>query len=146
MNMFKELLSNPKKIEPGLLQRHARVEFPTVVDSSHLQQRKPDDPIPKSIGSKFVIIGIATYAQDELGLLDRVENSHSLWEHQWQVAVFDVSEWQSSADARKFVTQIPVIAQTPILEMWIDCGLTETLWIPKRDFAWCKNRCSKLAF
>jgi hypothetical protein len=118
--MFKELLSNSKKIEPGQLQRHARAQFSSVVSSSHLQQRQPDDPIPKSAGSRFVIIGVATYAQEELGLLDRLENSHSLWEHQWQVAVFDVTEWESPADARKFVTQIPVVAQTPILEMWID--------------------------
>jgi hypothetical protein len=126
MNMFKELLSNPKRTEPGLLQRHARMQFPSVVGSSHLLQRKPDDPIPKSTGSKFVIIGIATYAQEELGLLDRLENSHSLWESQWQVAVFDVAEWQSSADARRYVTQIPVISQTPILETWIDGNIVDT--------------------
>ena len=106
--MFKELLSNPQKIEPGQLQKHARMHFPAVVSASHLQQRKPDDPIPKFSGSKFVIIGIATYAQEELGLLDRVENSHSLWDHQWHVAVFDVTEWESPADAHKFVTQMPV--------------------------------------
>jgi hypothetical protein len=126
MNMFKELLSNPKKIEPGQLQRHARLHFSSVVSSSHLHQRKADDPIPKSTGSKFVIIGIATYAPEELGLLDRVENSHSQWEHQWRVAVFDVAEWESSADARKFVTQIPVVTQTPILEMWIDGKVVDT--------------------
>ena len=124
--MFKELLSNPKKIEPGQLQRHARMHFPSVVSSSHLQRHKPDDPIPQSTGSKFVIIGIATYAPEELGLLDRVENSHSLWENQWQVAVFDMTEWESSTDTRKFVTQIPLITQTPILEMWIDGKVVDT--------------------
>lgn len=118
--MFKELLSNPNKIEPGHLQRHARIQFPMVVAASHFQQRKPGDPIPSAIGSKLAIIGIASYAPDELGLLDRVENSHALWEHAWQVAVFDVSEWQSSADARKFLTQAQVPLQTPVLEMWID--------------------------
>jgi hypothetical protein len=120
MIMFKELLSNPKKMEPGQLQKQARLQFPAVVRSSHLQERKPDDPIPQSIGSKFVIIGVATYAQEELGLLDRLENAHSLWENQWEVAVFDLAEWESSADARRFVTQIPVVTQTPVLEIWID--------------------------
>jgi hypothetical protein len=120
MIMFKVLLSNPMKIEPGQLQRQARLQFPSVVRSRHLRQRKANDPIPASSGSKFVIIGIATYAQEELGLLDRVENSHSLWENEWEIAVFDVMEWEKPADARKFLTQIPVVTQTPILEMWID--------------------------
>jgi len=118
--MFKELLSNPKKIEPGQLQKHARMLFPSVLCSSHLKQRKANAPIPTSTGSKLAIIGVATYAQEELGLLDRLENSHTLWEHQWQVAVFDVTEWTNSADAHRFVPQTAVVTQTPVLEIWID--------------------------
>jgi hypothetical protein len=118
--MFKELLSNPNKIEPGQLQRHARMHFPSVISASHLQQRKPDGPIPKSSESKFVIIGVASYAQEELALLDRLENSRALWEHQWEVAVFDVTEWTSLADAHRFVPHTAAVTQTPVLEIWID--------------------------
>jgi hypothetical protein len=123
--MFKELLNNPKKIEPGQLQKDARMQFPAALCSSHLKQRQANAPIPTS-GSNFVIIGVATYAQEELGLLDRLENSHSLWEHQWEVAVFDVMEWMSSADAHRFVSQTAGVTQTPILEMWIDGKVVDT--------------------
>jgi hypothetical protein len=126
MIMFKELLDNPLKIEPAQLQANARTQFSALVRSSHLEHRKPDDPIPKFSGSKFVIIGIASYAQEELGLIDRVENAHSLWEHQWQVAVFDLMEWEKSGDAKRYLTQIPVVVQTPVLEMWIDGKIVET--------------------
>lgn len=124
--MFKELLSNARKIEPGQLQRDARAQFPSVVKASHLRQRKANDPIPSSGGSKLIILGIATYAPEELGLLDRVENSHALWEQQWEVAVFDVTEWDSAAEARKFVTQSPTVTQTPILETWVDGKIVDT--------------------
>ncbi|MBI2805169.1 MAG: hypothetical protein HYX68_09355 [Planctomycetes bacterium] len=124
--MFKELLSNADRIDPGQLQTNARMRFPAVIRASHLREKKPNDPIPTTSESKFVIIGIASYAPDEMALLDRLENAHAVWEQDWEVAVFDVMEWKSSADACKFVTQIPAATQTPILEMWIDGKVVDT--------------------
>lgn len=122
--MFKELLTNPHKIEPGQLQKQARLQFPAVLAESHLRQRLPDSPIPAT--KNYAIIGVASYAPDELGLLDRVENAHALWDRQWQVAVFDVMEWQSPADAHKYLRQAQAPSQTPVLEMWLDGKLAES--------------------
>ena len=126
MNTFKELLSNPSKMEPGLLQRQARTRFSSVVASSHLLQRLPDDPIPSHGGSRFAIIGVASYSPEELGLLDQIENSHSIWQNQWKIAVFDVAEWTGAADAARYVPQVAPVAQSPVVALWTDGQLTDT--------------------
>ncbi len=77
------------------------------------------DPIPTSNGSKYVIIGVATYAPEELKFLDKVDSSHSNWGMEWTVAVFDVMECKSMSDIPKFVPQLPVMSQTPVVEVWV---------------------------
>lgn len=116
--MFQELLDNPRPIEPGCLQTHARQQFPAVVRISHLRRRVADEPTPAASESRYVILGIASYAPDELRLLDELESSHPQWHGQWQVAVFDLMECTSPAEVQRFAPQSAAVVQSPAVEIW----------------------------
>jgi hypothetical protein len=114
--MFHELLDNPNGREPGPLQADARRLFPSVVKTSHLEQRVPGGPVP--CGGKYVILGVATYSRDDLRLLDDLEAAYPQWEKTWKVAVFDVLECKDMAEMRRYLPPFVMVTQTPAVALW----------------------------
>jgi hypothetical protein len=88
--MFRELLENPNRIEPGPLQAAARKRFPGVVRRSHLDYFCMSQHPPYS--GKYILIGVASYSPDELQLLDAVDAAYPAWRGTAKVAVFDLTE------------------------------------------------------
>jgi hypothetical protein len=113
--MFYELLNNPSGSEPGHLQADARQRFPFIVRKSHLKERIPG-PIPGA--GKYVILGIASYSRDELKLLDEVEASHSNWEQDFKIVVFDVMDCKDMVDITEYAPPFSAVTQTPIISLW----------------------------
>lgn len=116
--MFRELLDNPSRREPRDLQSEARQQFPGVVKRSHFESRLPGDPIP-SIG-KYIVIGVATYAPDDLKLLDDVDATYPQWQAQFKIAVFDMLECKSLCDVQNYVPSpsFMAVVQTPVVAFW----------------------------
>lgn len=116
--MFHELLNNPTRREPGPLQIDARKEFQNVIKQSHFEQRLPGAPIPNT--GKYIIIGVATYAPDDLKLLDEVDATHAQWRGEFKIAVFDILQCKDKDDVQNYVPSrsfMPVI-QTPVVAYW----------------------------
>jgi hypothetical protein len=116
--MFKELLDNPSRIEPGPLQKTARQQFPAVVGKSHLKQHTSGSDVPTS--GKYTIIGIATYSPLELQLLDDLDATYPQWGSTGMVAVFDLMECSDLGDARKHLPIFATVKQTPVVAIWDD--------------------------
>jgi hypothetical protein len=76
----------------------------------------PGDAVPNS--GKYIILGVATYAPDELRLLDEVEATHPQWEKTAKVVVFDIMECKDMVEVRRYVPPFAVVAQTPVVALW----------------------------
>ena len=124
--MFRELLNNPKCIEPGQLQKDARARFPILVQTSHLRERLKDKPLSNASTGQKVILGVATYSRDELELLDNLEQSHLDWESSTEISVFDITECKNSCDLRKYLLQDMTNVQTPVVVIWNDGRMVGT--------------------
>jgi|SRR6516165_2227405 hypothetical protein len=114
--MFHELLDNPQRREPGPLQAFARQLFPSIVKQSHLGQRLPGSIVPDR--GTYVILGVASYAPNELRLLDDVEAAHPRWAANVTVVVFDVMQCTDMDEMRRYVPPFAVVSQTPVVAVW----------------------------
>lgn len=116
--MFRQLLDNPTGREPGPLQAEARKHFPSVVKQSHFEVRFRGAPIPNT--GKYVIIGVATYAPDDLKLLDDVNATHAQWQGEFTIAVFDMLECKDLCDVQNYVPSpsFGPVVQTPLVAFW----------------------------
>jgi hypothetical protein len=126
--MFRELLDNPNRIEPGPLQAAARKQFPDVVRRSHLEFFKVGQHAPYN--GKYALIGIAVYSPKELELLDAIDAAYSDWRGTAKVAVFDLMECKDPRDALEHYFPPPpyglgpllfvprLVPQSPIVGVW----------------------------
>jgi hypothetical protein len=114
--MFRELLDNPTRLEPGPLQRDVRHRFPSIIQKSHLEQHVPGSPIPNS--GKYIVIGVASYSRDELRLLDDLDAAYPEWANASRVGVFDVLDCKDMNDMRRHLPIFMMVAQTPVVALW----------------------------
>lgn len=116
--MFHELLANPNGREPGTIQSEAGKEFPNAIRRSHLEQRVSGTPIPNT--GKYIVIGVATFAPDDLKLLDEVNATYPEWRGEFKIAVFDMMQCKDICDVQNYVPSpafVPAI-QTPVVAFW----------------------------
>jgi hypothetical protein len=88
-----------------------------------MRERGPSAAIPPS--GEYVVIGVATYAPDELALLDDVNAAHSAWSETAHVDVFDVLDCRVSSDFDKFLPGVTDVRRTPIVGVWKDGRLVD---------------------
>jgi hypothetical protein len=82
-------------------------------------------PLPPT--GTHVILGVATYSQQELNLLDDVNASLSSGNGQTlQVDVFDVLECEQMSDFEKFIPGLGPVYQTPVLGVVADGSLVQS--------------------
>lgn len=114
--MFHELLENPTQCEPGPLQSAAQRLFTSVLQQSHFKKRSVGQAIPNH--GKYVIIGVASYSQAELRLLDELEANHLRWDDGYEIVVFDMMECKNMADIVQYVPPFTKVVQTPVIAVW----------------------------
>lgn len=114
--MFHELLENTQRLEPGILQADVRKRFPSTVQKSHLEPHVPGSTVPRS--GQYVVIGVATYAPEELRLLDDMEAAFPQWGKTSKVAVFDVLDCKNMDDMRRHLAPFMIAKQTPVVALW----------------------------
>ena len=123
MSTFASLLANPHSIPPAVLQQRAEQRFSQKIPHSRFRLRDPSEPIPRGV---YVVIGVATYARSELGLLDEICSSCLKWSDWLRVDVFSVLECNSMRDFDNYIPGIKVkVDQTPVLGVWRDRKLCD---------------------
>jgi hypothetical protein len=110
--MFRELLDNPNRIEPGPLQAAARKQFPDVARKSHLDFLNAGRHPPYS--GKYVLIGIAIYSPNELQLLDAVDAAYPDWRGTAKVGVFDLMECKDPREVLRHYFPSPPSRLSPL--------------------------------
>lgn len=97
--------------------------FPSLVAQSHLHLWRPGDPIPAN--GLRILIGIATWSEYDLHLLDVVNdalaNQNGSGPH---VDVFNI-DGLSLGDFDKYIPGLTAIHNTPIVGIWQDRSLVE---------------------
>jgi len=124
MSKFSSLLKYRKGKSPSEAQKKARSDFPRQVLQSKFKLRKPSVPISES--GKHFIIGIATYAAPELGLLDHLQESLRNGKSGMpDVEVFDVLDCKNLGDFEKFIPGIDGVQRTPVMGVISDGKLID---------------------
>jgi hypothetical protein len=124
MNTFVSLLKVRKGKPPADAQKRARLDFPGLVAQSKLVLRQACATMPAS-GEHF-IIGIATYAANELDLLDQLEDAlQGRAAAPPDVEVFDVLDCQTPSDFRKFIPGMDAVHRTPVIGVIADGKLID---------------------
>ena len=91
---------------------------------SKFKLRKPSVPISES--GKHFIIGIATYAAPELGLLDHLQESLRNGKSGMpDVEVFDVLDCKNLGDFEKFIPGINGVQRSPVMGVISDGKLID---------------------
>jgi len=99
-------------------------EFPKKVSQSKLTLRDPSTPIPRS--GRHFIIGIASYAREELRLLDELD--HVLEKptpETLNIEVFDVLNCKQMSDFERFIPGIDGVYHTPVIGVISDGKLID---------------------
>jgi hypothetical protein len=127
MTRFSDLFRSGRELEPSTRQDLVERRFPAVVADSRLHAWSPGNPIRQQ--GKRLLLGIATYSENDMRLLDLVEESQmrhdgdSLW-----VDVFNTLEWKSRQDLDKYIPGLGDVYQTPVFGLWEDGRLNEQAW------------------
>jgi hypothetical protein len=104
---------------PGKTQEVARKEFAKRIDGSRLALRRPVGPIQQS--GIQIVIGVATYSEPELALLDQLDASlHRGTDGKVRVEVFDVLECTQMDDFQKFIPGVNSVYRTPVVGVIAD--------------------------
>ncbi len=134
MSRFCQLL---RRYGPDQMEVERR--FPDEVARSHFRHWSPGDPI-RSSGLRY-LIGVATYSEYDLRLLDLLEEAmissapaaHHRQRHPAAVAdcatipspspqvdIFSVGECRTQADFEKYIPGLETVFQTPVVGVWRD--------------------------
>jgi hypothetical protein len=121
---FSSLLSYRRGHSPADAQKKARSAFPRKVAGSRLTLRDPEQPLPPSV--RHFIIGVATYAADELGLLDELDSALGKGKDETtDVAVFDVLDCERMTDFQRYIPGIDGVYDTPVIGVIMDGKLID---------------------
>ena len=122
---FAGLLSPNGDLAPGELQRLAFEQFPTLVESSHMNMWRHGEDLPKSRNVDVLLIGIASYSLYDLELLDALKEQ--VLEMHNEIYIFDVAAIVDSKDFEEFFPGIGRVFQSPIIGLWKQNELKEKL-------------------
>ena len=114
--MFSKLLRNPKHLEPCVVQDLARNLLPKLLAESNLAERLPDSPIDDK--RRHVVLGIASYSNHDLKLLDELNESYDKWKYTIKLEVFDVANCTSMDSIQDYIPGAGIIRATPIMKCW----------------------------
>ena len=123
MNTFASLLKYRKGKPPSEAQDRARSGFAGRVSQSKLRLRTPSVPIPQ-LGRLF-IIGVASYASDELSLLDELEGALEDSQLNADTEVFDILDCQDMGDFARFIPGVNGVYRTPVVGVVSDGRLVD---------------------
>jgi hypothetical protein len=126
MNSFADLVANPEGRWPAEVQSEAEREFSHRVKQSHFGLRQRGVEAPAGL---YVVIGVATYSQPEMDLLDELEASHATWRrHGVKVDVFNVLNCKSHQDFQDYLPGFTGhVLQTPIVGIYQDGSLWQVV-------------------
>ena len=114
--MFEALLALRPGLSPAEHQRFVRREFPAVVLKSSLHLWRPGDPI--ALSPQRLLVGAATYAFQDLRLLDRIDSYARNHVHSLRVDVFNTLDVSSHADFARYIPGLGEVYHTPVAGLW----------------------------
>ena len=127
MTRFIDLLRKYEHLPPGEQQSRVEREFPEVSAEGPLHWLRPGEARDPS-GIRLVI-GVATYSQDDMRLLDAVAqavaNRNGMPIH---VDVFSTLSCKTPGDFDAYVPGLGNVFQTPVAGLWIDGVPREKAW------------------
>ena len=118
MSRFKQLLSAGTHEDPAQEQEAAEREFPGTVDASLFHLWRVGDPIADS--GQRCLIGVATYSESDLALLDELEIQVSDARSTVRIDLFSVLSCSKHDDFDEYISEIGNVYQTPVVGLWID--------------------------
>jgi hypothetical protein len=133
MSKFHDLLQARADVPVGEQQESARKSFPLVVSKSRYNLWSPGQPI--STHGNRLLVGVATYAEPDLALLDLLQEAVD-WrdKNAPRIDVFNTLDCKSRQDFEKYIPGIGDVFQTPAVGLWQNGVLTDTAWgKPARD-------------
>ena len=117
MTHFRDLLQARAGLTLRERQESATRSFPVVVAGSPFKLWSPDHPIA-SQGTRL-LIGVATYSEPDLKLLDLVgEALERGGENTPIIEVFNTLDCHSHADFERYIPGIGKVFQTPAVGVW----------------------------
>ena len=132
MSKFHDLLQTCTDTPVGEQQESARKSFPVVVSKSRFRLWSPGQPI--SAHGNRLLVGVATYSEPDLALLDLVQEAVDWDKKAPRIDVFNTLDCKSQQDFEKYIPGIGDVFQTPAVGLWQNGVLMETAWgKPARD-------------
>lgn len=124
MNAFATLFRTPRPMINGRLAEDVRsIRFPDVVaNSSKLHLWKPGEPIQQT-GTRL-LIGVATWSEHDLALLDLIETNCIA--DPVHIDVFDADCCRNPGDFQVFIPDLGAIHHSPVVGAWINGSLSRS--------------------
>lgn len=121
-----ELFQRAQKLPPSQQSLYVSAHIPAIVREGNLKMWSADSAIP-TIGRRTVI-GIAPYAVLDLKLIDALQQATSEpTSEEEQIEIFDILACAHMKDLEDRVPRIGSVSHTPILGVWENGVLTDTL-------------------
>lgn len=147
MTPFSDLFRSHLELPPGEQQHRVEGEFPALVAQGFLHWWSPGDRI--AAAKKRLLIGVATYSEMDMRLLDLVGNAVAakncrrmaamakptkpgvlafvqMPPESLRVDVFSVLACRTHEDFQKYVPGVGKVYQTPVVGFWEDDRLRES--------------------
>ena len=127
MIKFHDLLQPRDGLSVGELQESAKRSFPLLVDKSTFKSWSPGKPT--SSQGKRLLIGVATYSEADLKLLDLLEEVlQGRAENTLSIDLFNTLDCKSHDDFDNYIPGIGKVFQTPVAGLWENGVLKEKAW------------------
>jgi hypothetical protein len=123
MTRFLDLMYGGHVEHPDDEEWDADAHFPASVADSLFRLFNLGDPIPQQ--GTFILLGVATWSDYNMHLLDMLEEAMGRPGDHPAVAVFNAGNLTSMEAIRKYIPDCPEMFHPPALGLWRDGVLTE---------------------